>query len=78
MQGALACFECQGIPWYADAGGIQGTDGDLSTDHPAAHPANDEEVREAPAELPATVLRQYRQTVLQLLQADETILEALR
>ena len=64
--------------YFADAGGIQGTDGDLSIDHRGAHPANDEEVREAPPELPGAELRQYKHTILQLLQADETIPEALR
>ena len=62
----------------ADAGGIQGTDGDMSVDHPGARPANDEEVRAAPPELPPTELKQYKQTVLELLLADETIPAALR
>lgn len=60
------------------AGGIQGTGGDLSVDDPGAHPANDEDVQPAPPELPAQALKRYRQTVLELLHAGETVPAALR
>ncbi|KAL0022213.1 hypothetical protein WJX77_006928 [Trebouxia sp. C0004] len=40
-----------------NAGGIQGTGGDLSVDDPGAHPANDEYVQPAPPELPAQALK---------------------
>ncbi|DBA84165.1 TPA: hypothetical protein ACH3X1_006632 [Trebouxia sp. C0004] len=42
---------------HTDAGGIQGTGGDLSVDDPGAHPANDEYVQPAPPELPAQALK---------------------
>ncbi|KAL0041833.1 hypothetical protein WJX79_005958 [Trebouxia sp. C0005] len=61
-----------------NAGGVQGTGGDLSVDDPGAHPANDEYVQPAPPELPAQALKRYRQTVLELLHAGETVPAALR
>ena len=61
-----------------DAGGVQGTDGDMSVDDPTAQPKNEDPVQAAPPELPAQDLRQYRQTVLQLLRPEETIKAALR
>lgn len=63
---------------FADAGGVQGTEGDMSLDQPDTHPKNDEEMQEAPPELPAAQLLQYRDTVLGLLRADETLPAALR
>ncbi len=63
---------------HTDAGGIQGTGGDLSVDDPGAHPANDEYVQPAPPELPAQALKRYRQTILELLYAEDTIPAALR
>ncbi len=63
---------------HADAGGIQGTGGDFSVDDPWAHPVNDEYVRPAAPELPAQNLNRYRQTVLELLHAGETVPAALR
>lgn len=63
---------------HTGAGGIQGTGGDLSVDDPGAHPANDEDVQPAPPELPAQALKRYRQTVLELLHAGETVPAALR
>jgi len=62
----------------ADAGGIQGTGGDLSVDDPGAHPENDEDVRPAPPELPPQDLGGYKQSILEMLRPGETVPGALR
>ena len=62
----------------SDAGGVQGTDGDLSMDTPQAHPKNEDAVIAAPPELPAQDLKQYKQAVMSLLRPGETIPAALR
>lgn len=61
-----------------DAGGVQGTGGDMSTDKPHAHPKNEDAVAAAPPELPAQDLKQYKEAVLSLLQHGETVPAALR
>lgn len=62
----------------ADAGGVQGTEGDLSVDNPDFQPANDEPMRPAPPELPPQDLQRYKQTIAGSLKPDETVLTALR
>ena len=72
------CSAARASQCAADAGGAQGTDGDMSMGNPHAHPKNQDALRAAPPELPAQDLKQYRQAVLSLLQPGETIPAALR